>query len=356
MLISGHDLTGLTKRVFMAAGSDEAEARTIAENLVAANLMGHDSHGVILVPTYVAEALDGRLKRAASVSVITDNGVFLLLDGNMGYGQVIGRQAMELGIAKARGNGAAIVGLRNTHHLGRIGAWGEQCAEAGLVSIHYVTAVCHMPLVAPFGGTDARLSTDPICVTFPATDGGPPIVLDMATSVVAGGKVKLARNKGLDLPEGRLIDAEGKPSTDPGVIFPERIGAMLPLGEHKGSGLALVCEILSGALTGGGASDPATAHENKIKNNMLSIIFDPQGFGADIPFAAELDRLVAYVKESPPRPGGAGVMVPGEPERRSRAIRERDGIPLDDTTWAELIEAGVSAGMNRTDFEVVARD
>ena len=356
MLISGQNLTGLTKRVFVAAGSDEAEARAVAENLVTANLMGHDSHGVILVPMYVAEALDGRLKRAASVSVVTDNGVFLLLDGNMGYGQVIGPQAMALGIAKARRNGAAIVGLRNTHHLGRIGAWGEQCADAGLVSIHYVTAVCHKPLVVPFGGTDARLSTDPICVTFPATERGPSIVLDMATSVVAGGKVKVARNKGLRVPEGRLIDAGGRPTTDPGVIFPERTGAMLPMGEHKGSGLALICEILAGALTGGGASDPATAHEDKIKNNMLSIIFDPQGFGADIPFAAELDRFVAYIKASPAQPDVDAVMVPGEPERRARAIREKDGIPLDDTTWAELIEAGVSAGMNRTDFEAVARD
>ena len=356
MLISGQNLTGLTKRVFVAAGSDEAEARAVAENLVTANLMGHDSHGVILVPMYVAEALDGRLKRAASVSVVSDNGVFLLLDGNMGYGQVIGPQAMALGIAKARRNGAAIVGLRNTHHLGRIGAWGEQCADAGLVSIHYVTAVCHKPLVVPFGGTDARLSTDPICVTFPATERGPSIVLDMATSVVAGGKVKVARNKGLRVPEGRLIDAGGRPTTDPGVIFPERTGAMLPMGEHKGSGLALICEILAGALTGGGASDPATAHEDKIKNNMLSIIFDPQGFGADIPFAAELDRFVAYIKASPAQPDVDAVMVPGEPERRARAIREKDGIPLDDTTWAELIEAGVSAGMNRTDFEAVARD
>ena len=355
MLISSHDLTALTQSVFLAARSEEAEARAIAENLVTANLMGHDSHGVILVPQYVEEALDGRLTPGASVSVVTDNGVFLLLDGNMGYGQVIGRRAMELGIAKARERGAAILGLRNTHHLGRIGAWGELCAQAGLVSMHYVTAVCHSPLVAPFGGSDARLSTDPICITFPATDGGPPVVLDMATSVVAGGKIKVAYNKGVPLAEGRVIDAEGKPSTDPGVIFPDRKGAMLPVGEHKGSGLALVCEILSGALTGGGASDPATASQQKIKNNMFSVIFDPQGFGADIPFAAELDRFVAYIKQSPPQPGVDAVMVPGEPERRSRAIREKDGIPLDDTTWEELIKAGVSAGMNRTDFTAVGR-
>ncbi len=354
MLISSDDLTALTKSVFLAARSEEAEARAIAENLVTANLMGHDSHGVILVPMYVEEALDGRLTPGASVDVVTDNGVFLLLDGNMGYGQIIGPQAMELGIAKANEQGAAILGLRNTHHLGRIGAWGELCADAGLVSIHYVSAVCHRPLVAPFGGTDARLSTDPICVTFPATDGGPPIVLDMATSVVAGGKVKVAYNKGLPLAEGRLIDAAGKPTTDPGVIFPDRKGSMLPVGEHKGSGLALVCEILSGALTGGGASNPETAPQEKVKNNMFSVIFDPQGFGTDIPFAEELDRFIAYVKQSPPQPGVDVVMVPGEPERRSRAIREKDGIPLDDTTWEELIEAGVSAGMNRTDFTDVA--
>ena len=305
MLISSSDLGVLTTSVFVAAGSEEAEARAIAENLVTANLMGHDSHGVILVPAYVEQALDGRLKPGASVSVVLDNGVFMLLDGNMGYGQIIGPQAMELGIAKAREHGAAIVGLRNTHHLGRIGAWGELCAQAGLVSMHFVTAVCHFPLVAPFGGSDARLSTDPICVAFPATDGGPAIVLDMATSVVAGGKVKVAYNKGLPLAEGRVIDAEGRPSTDPGLIFPVRKGAMLPVGEHKGSGLALVCEILSGALTGGGASDPATAPQQKIKNNMFSVMFDPQCFGADI-------LLPASSTASPPtsrnrRPGRASM-------------------------------------------------
>ncbi|MDP6953321.1 MAG: Ldh family oxidoreductase, partial [Alphaproteobacteria bacterium] len=177
--------------IFTACDSQPEEARAIAENLVAANLAGHDSHGVGMVPLYVRNVGRGAVYANQHVGVLKDDGPVLQLDGNLGYGQVIGAEAMDLAIAKANESGVAIVALRNTHHLGRIGAWGEQCAEAGLVSIHYVNINGHKPLVAPFGGAEGRYATNPYCTALPGTDTQPPVVLDMATSKIAVGKVRV---------------------------------------------------------------------------------------------------------------------------------------------------------------------
>ena len=344
-------LTERVERIFLGAGSEPPEATAIAENLVMANLMGHDSHGVQLILRYVTTALGKRLVVNGHAEVVSDNGVFVLVDGGMAYGQVAGREAMEHGIAKARDGGAAIVGLRNVHHLGRIGAWGEQCATAGFISIHYVNAAGHPPLVAPFGGSDARFGTNPYCTAFPATKG-PPIVLDMATSHVAMGKVVVAHNKGERAPAESLIDAHGNPSDDPGVMFTDPPGALRPMGLHKGYGLALICELMAGAfITGAGAAKPELFGLDTIRNNMLSVLIEPSGLGQGAGFAAEIDDFTAWIKASPLAPDADQVMVPGDPERKSRAQRERDGIPLDDETWRQVIEAGVMVGMAPGDFD-----
>lgn len=354
MRVSSERLIELITTIFRGAGSDEEEARKVAENLVTANLRGHDSHGVGLVPRYVASALDGRLSVGGHASVVSDRGPFLLLDGNMGYGQVVGREAMELGLAKAREMGVAVVGLRNVHHLGRIGAWGEVCASAGFISIHYVNAIGLAPIVAPFGGTDARYTTNPYCTAFPSTDGRP-LVLDMATSKIAAGKVMVAAYKGEPAPEDCLIDAEGNPTTDASLMFsqgnrkPE--AALLSFGLHKGYGLALVCELLAGGLTGGGTMRPERAKRDTIQNNMLTIILDPEGFGDGIDLAGELAGFTAWVKASPPAPDVDEVMVPGDPSRKRMAERRELGIPIDPGTWQGLVDAGLSVGLNRVDFD-----
>jgi uncharacterized oxidoreductase len=354
VVVPSRFLTDRVRQIFLGAGSELAEATAIAENLVMANLMGHDSHGVQLILRYVTTALGDRLVVNGHAEVVSDNGVFALIDGGMAYGQVAGREAMEFGIAKARSGGASVVGLRNVHHLGRIGAWGEICAAAGLISIHYVNAAGHPPLVAPFGGSDARFGTNPYCTAFPATNG-PPIVLDMATSHVAMGKVVVAHNKGVRAPAEALIDAQGNPSDDPAVMFTDPPGALRPMGLHKGYGLALICELMAGALvTGAGAAKPELFGQDTIRNNMLSILIEPSGLGQDEGFAAEIDNFTDWVKASPPAPGVDEVMVPGDPERKSRATRERDGIPLDDETWRQVIEAGVMVGMSPSDFDGAA--
>ena len=328
------------------AGSSQEEAEQVSANVVKANLMGHDSHGVHLVPRYLENVRNSVLQPNAHVTVESDLGPILQLHGNMGYGQIIGAEAMELGVSRAAEMGVAIVALRYSHHLGRIGAWGELCAKAGLVSIHYVNVIGHTPLVSPFGGAEARYSTNPYCTAIPAPPGGDPIVLDMATSKIAMGKVAVAHNKGVEVPEGSLINPNGASTRDPGVMFRDPRGALLSFGDHKGSGLAIVAEILSGALVNGGTCTPPNQTRGTIQNNMLTIIINPKSLGDEDFFVKELAEITDYVKSAQPATGVDKVLVPGDPERISIVNRGRDGIPLDDTTWGSLVEAAVSVGIS----------
>ncbi len=355
MINVGHEkLTNLVTKMIQSAGSERAEAVAVAENLVEANLMGHDSHGVGLAPRYMLHAVTGTMAPGAKASLITDNGVYLLLDGNMGYGQTIGREAMEIAINKVKKNGAAIVGLRNVHHLGRIGAWGEICAKAGFISIHYVNATGHKPYVAPYGGYEARYSTNPYCTALPATEKTPMMVLDMATSRVAQGKVRVAHyaEKQMPMPDA-LVGPNGKLTTDPGVVFREPMGALLAFGEHKGSGMAILCDLLAGGLPGGGTARPELNTGDTIRNNMLTIVIDPAQFNSGVPFADEFDSLVAYVKSGQPAEGHDKIRVAGEPEQETMGKRRASGIVIDDNTWAEMIKLGCESGMTQADFDGV---
>jgi len=358
----------------MAAGSAPAEAEQVADNLVLANLSGHDSHGVGMVPRYVDAVAEGGLVPNAAVKVNLDAGSLLALDGQRGYGQVVGVQAMELGIARARETGSCIFTLAHAHHLGRIGHFAEMAVAQGLVSLHFVN-VLSRPVVAPWGGGDGRFGTNPCCIGVPLA-GAEPFVLDFATSRVAQGKMRVAHNKGERVPEGTLIDEHGRPTTDPGVVVVPQsnglFGALMTFGEHKGYGLAVACELLGGALTGGGtwhrpaesgragppqaaaapsggsetreaASVGATA-QRSVYNGMLTVLIDPAKLGTQASFEAEAMAFVAWLKQSPPTVGAEGVQIAGEPERRARAVREREGIWLDDATWAEIVAAGAKVG------------
>ena len=331
-------------------GSTPHEAQLVAHNLVEANLTGHDSHGVGMLPRYVDNLLAGGLKANQTLRVATDHGSLLTLDGMAGYGQVMGHQAMELGIARAQAHGVAVLGLANAHHIGRIGHWAEQCLAAGLVSIHFVNVISE-PIVAPFGGTDGRFVTNPMCVGIPMA-GTDPIVLDFATSRIAMGKVRVAYNKGEAVAPGILIDEQGQPSTDPGVMFREPHGALLPFGEHKGYGLAVACEILAGALTGG-ITLHARPDPNAIINNMLSFIVDPDRLGTAARLTHEARAFADWVKQSPPA-DGQRVQLPGDPERAYRRQRNADGIVVDATTWAQLLAAGAKLGLAPADLIAIA--
>jgi uncharacterized oxidoreductase len=336
-------LIAAVRDVVAAAGSSNEEAREVAANLVEANLRGHDSHGIGMLPRYIDAVLEGGLAVNAHVSVRQDTGSLLTLDGNQGYGQVIGREAMELGAERAHQHGVCVVGLAHSHHLGRIGHWAEQCVRSGLVSIHFVN-VLSRPIVAPFGGRDARIGTNPFCVGIPRA-GQEPVILDFATSKIAQGKTRVAYNKGVPIEPGTIIDNHGEPTTDPRYTVVEPVGALLPFGEHKGAGLALICELLGGALAGGDTARAVTDGRRRVLNSMFSILVDPDRMGTAANLAREMEGYIGYAAESPPASGVDRIKTPGEPERETRARRLRDGVPVDAVTWSEIVASAGKVGI-----------
>jgi len=339
-------LRTVAARIVQAAGSRPPEAQTVAANLVLANLSGHDSHGVGMLPRYVDAVLEGGLQPNTDVRVQLDGGSLLSLDGQRGYGQVVGEQAMALGIARAQAHGSCILALGQAHHLGRIGHWAEMAVAQGLVAIHFVN-VQSRPIVAPWGGSDGRFGTNPCCIGVPLK-GQAPFVLDFATSRVAQGKMRVAHNRGEAVEPGLLLDEQGQPTTDPGVVVVPQagglFGALLPFGEHKGFGLAVACELLGGALSGGGTwHQPGDARRN-VLNGMLCILIDPARLGTQARFEQEALAFVDWVRQSPAGAGFDGVQLAGEPERAARTLREQTGIRLDAQTWDELIQAGRKVG------------
>ncbi len=349
MLMDHNKLTHFTSRIFESAGTRPEFARQVAQHLVEANLKGHDSHGVGMVPAYVRGIRAGHLQVNAEAKVIRDRGAVMLVDGQFGFGQVVGTQAVDLAIGRAREAGLVCMGVRNCHHLGRIGSYGERCAAAGMVSVHFVNVVGHGPLVAPFGGRERRLSTNPFCAVVPRGDE-PPIVLDMATSAIAQGKVRLAWLKGEPVADGALIDHEGRPSNDPGVMFREPFGALGPFGAHKGYGLAVLCEMLGGGLAGQWTAQPGRPRENTIVNHMLMMVLDPAAFGGLDGFQEEVSAMVGYLHSTTPAQGVDRVRLPGEPERESMAARREAGIPLDGNSWNAILEAAAAAGLDQPDI------
>ena len=340
--------------MFRAAGCDEAEAARIGHHLVGANLAGHDSHGVIRVPRYVQWLQGGQVRAGQGLAIVVESASHAVVDGGFGFGQTIGPLAVDLGIAKAKAAGIAIIALRNSGHIGRIGDWAERAAAAGLVSIHFVN-VAMGEIVAPFGGVDRRFATNPMCIGAPQP-GGDPLILDFATSTVAEGKVLVASNGGKPLPPGALIEPDGTLSADPrtlyGPIEGTRVrdpangaGALRAFGDHKGSGIAFMCEILAGCLTGGPTSGPIPGGKrSRIGNGMLSIYLRPDHFGI-AHFAEAAREYALYVKASRPATPGGEVLVPGEMEARTRMARSRDGIPLQADTWAAILQAAGALGL-----------
>ncbi len=331
--------------VVTAAGSTPEEAKTVADNLVLANLSGHDSHGVGMLPRYVEAVQEGGLTPNATVSVKLDGGSLLALDGQRGYGQVVGRQAMEFAMQRAEDTGSCVMALANAHHLGRIGHFAEMAVARGLVSIHFVN-VQSRPVVAPWGGGDGRYGTNPFCVGVPMA-GREPFVLDFATSRVAQGKMRVAHNERRQVDPGYLIDENGQPTTNPGVVVVPQpggmFGALLPFGEHKGYGMAVACELLGGALTGGGTWHRAADARRAVINGMFTILVSPKKLGTASDFEREALAFVDWLKQSPPSVEG-GVLLAGEPERAARKHREQTGITIDDQTWSEIVAAGAKVG------------
>lgn len=351
-------LADLVRDIFAKAGCSAAESGRIGKYLVSANLTGHDSHGVVRVPRYVQWKKNGVVVADREVKVVTETPVLAVVDGLHGFGQTVAPQAVKIGIVKCKRNGLSMVALRNAGHIGRVGDWAEMAAAEGLVSVHFVNASGSV-LVAPFGGTERRLSTAPFVVGVPRPDQTP-IILDFATSIVAEGKVLVASQGGKKLPDNALIDRDGEMNTDPHLLYGDYTatgprdhskgkGAIRAFGEHKGSGLALMCELLGGSLTGMKATGDLSGGVSGDRfrgNGMLSFYVDPKVVDPEVMFSEDVARYVAYFKSAKPSTSGGEVLIPGEPEQRMRAQRSKEGVPLPDDTWASILATARDVGVD----------
>ncbi|KAI9012423.1 Malate/L-lactate dehydrogenase [Hyaloraphidium curvatum] len=353
--------------IFRSAGCSEAESERISRYLISANLTGHDSHGIIRVPRYVSSLKMGMVQKDQQLTVISEGPSHAMVSGNYGFGQTVAPLAVEMGIKKAKETGMAIVGLREAGHVGRVGDWGEMAAEQGLVSIHFVN-VGKAELVAPFGGTSKRFSTNPFCVCVPQPDGRPPLLLDYATSTVAEGKILVASNGGKPVPATSMITKDGQYSGDPEVLYgpltpggPRNpmngTGSMTAFGEHKGSALAFMCDVLAGCFIGSPTSGPvpppstfdkAAPYRSSYCNGMLSIYVDPARIGAPAEFAAKAADFAEYVRASEPAAPSVNpsqrVLCPGDAEAETRAKRMKEGVPVPKEVWDGLVSAAKEVG------------
>ncbi len=336
--------------ILEAVGCEPAEAAAVGEHLLVANLSGHDSHGVGLLPMYVAHARAGLVTPNETLGLVRDAGAILQFDGRGGFGAVMGRDATAQAMTRARSHGLCAFTLGDSHHVGRIGGFGEQAAADGLIFIAFVNVTDHDPLVAPFRGGQARFGTNPVCVAIPAAGDAPVFLMDMATSRIALGKVRVAALRGEKVPEGALLDEHGEPTTTPPNVAVDGFkGALTFMGEHKGYALGFAAELLAGALSRFGTIQPEHPRRKSVQNRMLAIVLDPAAFGDRAAIDHEVAAMRAYALSATPSDPGAPVLYPGDPERMAREERLRDGVPLERPT-VEAIEAtgrelGVKAGL-----------
>ena len=338
--------------IFEAAGASAEESAIVADSLVLSNLLGHDSHGIIRVMQYVNSMREGKIVPGAELAIVTETDTTMVLDGCCNFGQVIARRATERAIEKAKKAGIVQMGVRNGNHIGRLGEYTQQAAEAGMLAIMMVNNSGAAHVVAPFGGTQGRLATNPIAFAAPWKDDQC-FVLDMTTSITAEGKFRVLRNKGEKVPEGWMLDSEGKPSTDPADLYGPPWGAILPLGgpmAHKGFGLGLMVEILSGLMSGAGVSRPEAT---RIANGVFAIVMNIEAFMPRETYDEQVRGLMDYIKSCPTQSGFDEVLIHGEPEYRTRRQREEDGIPIDDETWRQLTELAGELGVEAPDADVM---
>jgi uncharacterized oxidoreductase len=329
-------------------GSAEAEAAEVADHLVRANLAGHDSHGVGMLPAYVRLLHEKLLVPNQTAETVLDTGALLVIDARRGYGQRMAANAVRQAIGRAKEIGACVLALRNASHVGRIGTYGELAASNGCVFTAFVNVADHHDIAAPFACAEPRLGTNPFCTAIPG-ENGYSVMLDMATTTIAAGKARVAYNKGVPVPEGTLIDPDGLPTTDPTGFIRDKTGALVTFGQHKGSGLAVLCEVMAAAVGGGQhAADPV---KGGILNSMLATVIDLSKLGNPAVIGARVEAIKDHIRSSRTAPGFDEVLLPGEPERRSAEKRRREGIAVDDTTWGDIRAAAASLGITEAEIE-----
>jgi LDH2 family malate/lactate/ureidoglycolate dehydrogenase len=340
--VTPEHLMEIAKALLVGAGTPEEEAATVARMSIAANLAGHDSHGIIMVPSYIERVKVGHIVPGAPWTIVREAPATTVIDGHWGFGYVVTERAMRLTIEKARAQNVAAATVFRQGHIGRLASYPLMAAEQGMIAMITADSGRSPKQVAPFGGAKARLGTNPISFAVPSDLDGP-LFLDMATSGAAAGKVLLAVARGKPIPEGWIIDADGKPTTDPRKL--RQGGALLPLGGdegYKGYGLAAMVEIFSGLLTGlGFGIDPQGRHND----GCFIAVFNVAAFRDLATFKREVAEFAAYLKDTPPAEGFDRVYYPGEIEYEREQERRRDGIPIEDATWEVLRNLATEYGV-----------
>jgi len=343
------ELEGLGQRIFLAMGASQPVAATVAGHLVRANLAGHDSHGVLRIQQYVAEADRGDLVPSATAAVVREAGAVGIVDAGRGFGHSATALAMEWAAERALRFGIAAAAVRRSNHIGRLGEYAELAAARGVIGIATV-GVVGAGGVTPYGGRGRYLGTNPWAVGVPAV--GQPMIYDAATSAVAEGKLRVARSKGAPTPAGAIVDSTGQPSLDPADYYAG--GAMLPLGGalagHKGYGLALASALIGG-LAMVDDEEPTTAGTAATPSGRdwlagaFVVAIDPEWFGGAERYRTAVESALAGLRRQPAAEGVTEILIPGDPERRSRARREREGIPIPDPVWSDLKEIADRYGL-----------
>ena len=335
-------LCAFVRDIFVAKRVPEQVATRVAESLVLSNLKGHDSHGVIRVIEYLDYLERGWVRPEGELEVVIDRGSILVVDGHYQFGQIIGREATELAIAKARLEGTCVLTIRRASHLGRMGEFMEIAADAGIVAFSLTNTHGGGVLQAPHGGREPRLSANPIAGGVPLPNGEA-IIMDFATCMIAEGKVKVARARGEQVAENCLVDGQGRPTMDPEDYYGDPPGAILPIAGHKGYALALFADIFAGAVAGGSCSH---ANRDQIANGWFAIFVDPEFFCGRSFFEEQVIALSKWIKSSNPQEGFVEVLLPGEPEARTLADRSEIGIPIETDTWEKLTKIAAALSVN----------
>lgn len=332
-------LQQLTEAILAALGTPADSATIVAESLVGGSLAGHDSHGLQLLPYYARMARAGAVKVAARPEVSSRSGATATIEGGWGWGQPSARLATRTAMSLAADHGVGAVTVQHCHHIGRVGEYPEIMAAGGMTGI----VLCNSgPGTVPHGGRDKRLGTNPIAWAAPSSNPEQPLLLDIATSAVAAGKIAVARAKGVAaVAPGLLVDANGNPTTSPDDYFAG--GALLPMAGHKGFGLGTMVEILGGALSGGSPSCLPEYHDG---NGPLFVAFRIGAFVPEHRFVRQVDEYVSAIKASRPAHGVDEVLLPGEPEARARKSRSAEGIPLADATWRAICDVAAECGVS----------
>lgn len=336
-------IASVVATILRAAGATEAESRQVGVRLANANLVGHDSHGLIRVCQYAAQLHDGSIKSGVELTAISRAGAVAIFDANLGFGQVAAEKSTLEGIRIAREFGVSVIGLRNVSHVGRVGDWAEMAAEAGMVSFHFVNSPAK-PGVTPYGGIERRMATNPVCIGYPV-EGRDPVIVDMTTSSVAEGKLRVASAAGNTIPEGWIVDKQGRPTTNPDDYYAG--GAMLTVGGHKGYGLSLAIDLLAGAFTGGKAVGPT---ETVNRNNMMSIFVNAHVDGLDEDTDEIASTYLDWIKACPPRDPNNPVLVPGEPEATVKRGRTQSGVDIPNGIWEQVLATSKNLGIKESDL------